>query len=185
MKINIIGSGAWCYGPEEGEICWGFNTQINSKHFNVLFDMHDVAAKLGRPGTDLWSMTNHEYLELVSAMEICEQHDIPVFTLGAIEGTSYMAYPIEEIRKEFSLGSFTGDYFTAGFSYALALAIYQRATEIDIWGCTGDDEYEDQRPSAEFWLGVAVGRGIPIAIRDKSQLLKIDCLYGYNTKQGG
>lgn len=186
MKINIVGAGAWCYGPEEGEICWGFNTQIICKHFNVLFDMHDTAANLGKPGTDLWSMhTDKTYDELVSATKICEQHDIPVFSLGTIEGTPYMAYPLEKIRKEFSLGSFTGDYFTAGFSYALAMAIYQGATEIDIWGCSGDKEYENQRPSAEFWIGVAIGRGIPVTIRDESKLLKIDNLYGYNTKQGG
>lgn len=184
MRINIIGAGAWYYGPEDGEICWGFNTNINSRHFNVMFDMHDVKAKIGQPGTDLWSMTNHDYMELVRAMEICEQFDIPVFTLGAVENTSYIAYPLKEIKKEFSLGSFTGDYFTAGLSYALALAIYQGATEIDIWGCTGDLEYEYQRPSAEFWMGVAIGRGIPIVIRDESQLLKIDKLYGYNIKQG-
>jgi hypothetical protein len=181
MRINIVGGNSWGVILPLNEIVWGFNTQIIARSFNVLFDMHDVKAKLGQTGTDLWAMSGHSYKELVAAMNLCEKYDITVFTLGQVGDTSYIPYPIDEIKREFG-----SDYFTAGLSYALALAIYQGADEICIWGCTGEKEYEYQRPSAEFWMGVAIGRGISVTIETESEFLKTHdhLMYGYNTKQG-
>lgn len=50
--------------------------------------------------------------------------------------------------------------FGSTISYMLAQAIYEGADEISLYGVALCDEYEGQRPSAFYWLGVANGMGI-------------------------
>lgn len=99
-------------------------------------------------------------------------------------------YPLNEIIKYFS-GSFVNpkraQYFTNSISYMIALAIYEGVEELHIYGVdmatnTGG-EYAQQRPSCEFWLGVAAGRGIKLHIPDEADLLKTRFLYGYEDEQ--
>jgi hypothetical protein len=42
-------------------------------------------------------------------------------------------------------------------------------------------EYARQRPSVEYWLGVAEGKGIKVTIPVQSDILKCSCVYGYHT----
>lgn len=46
-----------------------------------------------------------------------------------------------------------------------------------------NSEYEAQRPSCEFWLGVAQGLGIHVHIPPAADLLKTRFLYGFEEKQ--
>lgn len=72
-------------------------------------------------------------------------------------------------------------YFTSSFSYMLAKAIMDGATEIAIYGVdlVSDEEYMQQRPAAEFLLGIAQARGIKITIPEQSALLKASHVYGF------
>lgn len=90
-----------------------------------------------------------------------------------------VAYPLEEITKKF------GRYFTNSVSYMIALAILQGYKEIGCWGvdmATGS-EYGPQRPSCEFFLGIAAGLGIKITIPDTADLLKTKFLYGFEERE--
>lgn len=91
-------------------------------------------------------------------------------------------YPKQEILDEF------GGYFTNSVSYMIALAIHEGATEIGIYGVDmaindvgGHSEYAHQRPSCEYFIGLAVGRGIKVDIPRESDLLKVGRLYAYET----
>lgn len=44
-------------------------------------------------------------------------------------------------------------------------------------------EYARQRPSVEYWIGVAEGRGIKLTIPPQSDILKTACLYGFHTNE--
>ncbi|MCG8430377.1 MAG: hypothetical protein MJA29_04315, partial [Candidatus Omnitrophica bacterium] len=86
-----------------------------------------------------------------------------------------IAYPIEDIIKAF------GRYFTNSISYQLALAIAEDFEEIHVYGVdmAVDTEYNHQRPSCEFFLGIAAGRGITVHIPNEADLLKTRFMYGF------
>lgn len=88
------------------------------------------------------------------------------------------AYPTEEAEKLMGRR-----YFTSSFSYMLALAIMEGATEIGLWGIdlVSDEEYIEQRPAAEYLLGIAHAKGIKITIPENSALLKASHIYGQET----
>ena len=111
--------------------------------------------------------------------ERIRQAGTKIYSLEAWPNTPCSRYPIEEILSEFKT-----DYFTSGLDYAIALAIYEGYENIDLWGvCLKEgDEYAYQKPSAMFWLGVALGRGMTFKIRDHwSELFKHPTgkMYGY------
>lgn len=91
-------------------------------------------------------------------------------------------YPLEHIKNQF------GDYFTNSISYQIALAIDEGFEEIHVFGVDMavsspqllHDEYSHQRPSVEYFLGIAIGRGIKIFVPDTADLLKTRYLYGWD-----
>ena len=92
-------------------------------------------------------------------------------------------YPFEQIVTEFPLG-----YMTNHLAYMVALALTQGVTHIGVFGCEYDtnSEYGPQRGCAEYWLGVAEGRGAHICLPPTSSLLnKPSLLYGYESHPKG
>ena len=87
-------------------------------------------------------------------------------------------YPVETIIEEF------GAYFTNSISYMLALAIHEKFEVIHVYGVdmATDTEYGHQRPSCEYFMGVARGRGIETYLPKTSDLLKAHFQYGYEFK---
>lgn len=75
------------------------------------------------------------------------------------------------------------EYFTSSFSYMLAAAILERPAEIGLWGVdlVVGEEYEYQRPNAEYLLGIARGHGIKLTIPWQSSLLRHHYVYGRDT----
>ena len=84
-------------------------------------------------------------------------------------------FPIEKAIKQF------GRYFTNTISYELALAIMLGFEEIHIYGVdmAVAEEFMNQRPSVEFFVGIAVGMGKKVYIPPEADLLKTRFLYGY------
>lgn len=84
-------------------------------------------------------------------------------------------YPKGEIVERF------GDYFTNSLSWMIALAIHKEYEEIHIFGAdmAMDEEYMVQRPSAEYFVGLARGMGIRVVIPTGCDLLKTNRLYGF------
>lgn len=94
-------------------------------------------------------------------------------------------YPLQDV-----LTAFPDAYFTNSISYMIALALMEGCDEIGLWGIdmalTGDlrepasNEYSLQRPSVEFYLGIACGRGIRVHLPPETTLLKARKLYGFD-----
>jgi len=89
-------------------------------------------------------------------------------------------FPIQTMLANF------GEYFTNSISWEIALAVYEGFEEIHIYGVdmAQDDEYTEQRPSVEYFIGIAKGRGIRVHVPENSDLLKAFWLYPFENDIG-
>ena len=87
-------------------------------------------------------------------------------------------FPKERLVEEFET-----NYFTNTISWMVAFAISEGFEEIHVYGVdmAQESEYQWQRPSCEYFLGIAKGLGIKVYIPDDSDLLKTSQLYGFET----
>lgn len=96
-------------------------------------------------------------------------------------------YPLDKVIQ--FLGSVdkyaNGDYFASSIAYMLALAIYRRFEEIHLYGIDllCDEEYNYQRPNAEYLVGLARGLGISVYIPETSAMCKFNVRYGYEKEE--
>jgi len=99
-----------------------------------------------------------------------------------------LRFPLEEMLKTYTARGLTGArYFTNSISYMLAYALYEGLAcghqwdEIHIYGVdmAVGPEYTAQRPSCEYWIGIAEGMGVKVYIPDASDLCKTAFLYAY------
>lgn len=82
--------------------------------------------------------------------------------------------------------------FSSTAAYMIALALYEGAKElslygIDFWAPASDPiaglERSYQRPGAKYWVGIARGMGVPVTVAPKSWFQQLPWLYGYQTPQ--
>lgn len=127
----------------------------------------------------------------------------PVFLRDAppAEFQAGVQFPLGEILEHFK-GLSGRTYLTNTVSLMLALAIFEHelgeTTEaIGLWGVDMaqhalqgaghvgwfTSEYARQRPSVEYWIGIAEGRGIKVTIPPQSDILKAACIYGFHTTE--
>ena len=110
-------------------------------------------------------------------IKLLRELNVPVYMVEAYPDIpNSVAFPLEEIKAHFGYS-----YFTNSVAYMIAHAIYEGYKEIHIYGVdmAVQGEYFHQRPSCEFWLGIAVGRGIKLYLPNESDLLKTRFLYGF------
>jgi hypothetical protein len=76
------------------------------------------------------------------------------------------------------------DYFSSSIAYMIALAIADGFTHLRIFGVDliVGDEWDYQKPNAEFWIGVASGKGMIVGIPPESALCKQTWRYGYQSQ---
>src|SRR5260221_3230279 len=78
-------------------------------------------------------------------------------------------YPLAEIAQKYTVGGTDRPYLTCSASLMLAYIIeyLPHVKEVALFGVDMlmNDEFRAQRPSCEFWLGVAVGRGLPVRVQ--------------------
>lgn len=103
----------------------------------------------------------------------------PVYLQEATpEIPSSVTYPKARILAEFPR------YLTSTVAWMIALAITEGVHTIGLWGIhfESGSEYEEQRAGCEFWLGLAMGRGIQVKLPESCPLLKQPAeLYGYES----
>lgn len=172
-KVIILGKGdGWeaaplTFGDKEVQ-CWGINNHIMSRPLDVVFEPHDVEWWKEHCDEEVWyHKVEPRYLQHIQRVN---ELGVPYLTLKHYDFIpTSQKYPVEEICNHFGI-----DYFTGGVDYMLAYAIWKGVEQIDIYGVhtTYDDEYQYQKPSLEFWIGVAVGRGIKITVHGSHSLLK-------------
>jgi len=150
---------------EDGWEMWGLNNlhvqtpPEQMAKFTRWYDLHDRA-----------TITSDE-----AHVAFLKNTELPVYTWTANpEWPTSLSYPREEIIEEF------GRYFTNSISWMIAHAILEGATTIGVWGVdmAQSTEYAAQRPSCEYFLGLAAGLGVEIIIAETSDLLKTAVLYG-------
>ncbi len=144
--------------PENAEF-WGCNNVYRAREVDRLFIMHDLYATQFKRDKDL--------------IETINKKDFSVYTLGKYDILkNNVQYPMEEILKEFEQA-----YFLNNICYMVALAILQSPKNMTFYGVDlsfgNKSEYmQEAKACVEFWLGVAVGRGIMIHLAEESTLLK-------------
>jgi hypothetical protein len=170
-RINIMGSGpGWKDTPiDDGEI-WGVNSTHLLRNVDRIIDIHD-------------RVKPKEEKDQIH-MEQLRKKSIPTYSQDEMEGfDNVKKYPLDEIVKEFDT-----DYFGSGIDYMIALAIYEGATDIHLYGVCmmTESEYAHQKASVEYWVGIARGRGIDIKVHgEHSVILKTrnGLIYGYQECQ--
>jgi hypothetical protein len=93
-------------------------------------------------------------------------------------------FPKDEIVKWLEdQGKLGAKYFTNTISWITAMAMWMGFKEIHVYGVdmATDSEYQGQRPSSEYFIGLAEGLGIKFYIPDESDLMKCAGLYGFET----
>lgn len=172
-KVIVIAKGrGWELAPREGEI-WGVNDLILRRNVKIAFHIHDL--------------NNPEFLNdsvIKSVIEKINFLNIPLISTQRYEWIpSSIEYPLKEIISYFGT-----DYFTCSIDYILAYAIYRGFKKIDLYGVNmhTDSEYAFEKPGVEFWIAMAMGKGLKIKVYgDASEILKTKNrkLYGYEIYQ--
>jgi len=163
----------------KGSVIYGVNDAcLRTPEVTHTFHMHDLKDfhnnKVTESSTRL--MINH-----------CQEHpEMPLYTVRRYkEFPNCILYPLEEVTDYFKLPT---PYFSSGPEYMIAWAIKEGFEEMYLYGLnmSSHEEYYEQKPGMEFWLGLALGRGMKVHMQWKQTSLlktKDDKLYGYFMKQ--
>ena len=163
--MNIIGKGmGWENAPRDGE-SWGITQLILRRPVDRVIDMNDYS---------LWGPVEAE--EAAQARQLAGKRNVEYIDLET--------YPLRAVIERFKT-----DYFSSTVDYAIALALLEGYTKLDLYGVNmaNATEYAYQKPGADFWCGVAKGMGVEISVHGAwSSLMKTqdNLLYGYGTLQG-
>jgi len=183
-RVAIVGSAPHRmdapYHDSKWEI-WGINDQWRwMPRFDVLFELHhpDKFTGDGKQQRQEW-LKNHRGPQPIIMQR--EFEEIP----------KSLAYPIDEIRKLFRLNEDRDLYANNSISFVMAFALgqLQAGDEIGLWGVDmstwlADGEYAHQRPSCEYFIGIAKGMGIGVTIATSSDLCTCRCLYAFGIETG-
>jgi hypothetical protein len=158
---------------------WGVNNlygvPLKDAHYDRWFEIHNIEYDgrnfLRRESLDFRGQPVREYLAGLAKLEC------PVIYMQKHwdEVPQSVPYPIQPIVAIF------GRYLTNTISYELALAILMEFKEIHVYGVdmAVGTEYQNQRPSCEYFIGIAQGKGIMVYIPPEADLLKTRFLYGF------
>ena len=178
MKINIMGgSFGWELAPHN-ETVWSFNHFILKRPVDVIFNMHDLPAILKNDTT-----YDRKFVDRVKkGIERVRETNTKMYCPEVWDEIPCERYPIEKIIERFNI-----DYFSSGPAYAIALALYEGVTDLNLYGISVGitEEYREQKPCLDYWLGVAMAMGVNIGLYGQTELLRTANRqrYGYNTKQ--
>lgn len=182
-KIAIIGTApGWEAAPfadETWEI-WGISRMFDRiPRWDAWFELHRTE-EIGKS----WEPGNEEVEQAQRSvyLEWLRDQTKPVFVH---EPTKYapraMPFPFEAICDAFPRA-----YYTNTISWLIAFAILRRPQTIGVWGVDMElsSEYGHQRPSCEYWLGMAEGLGIGTVVPERSDLLKARQRYALDRDTG-
>jgi hypothetical protein len=158
----------WVGPKPEGSEMWGVNrTFTRNDHLDrtYFFDSlchfeDDFATGLNARNMDVY--TRKEYPELPRSVK----------------------FPLDEVTE--GLGR-TEPYFTCTVAYMIAHAIFEGATKITLYGMyhiQDSSEYMVHIPCVNYWIGVAVGRGIEVCVEGDAMVARPfpwqSAKYGYS-----
>jgi hypothetical protein len=169
--VYIVGfAPSWVLTPwdDPDADLWGMNSLFQiapDKNWAAWFQLHDIEKHHPDDKEDVINWLGSQSFPVFMWEEHIEKYSLP----------NAVPYPRAQI-----LTSFQPSYFTNTVSWQIALAILSGYQKIGIYGVdmAQDSEYGHQRPSCEWMIGVAQGRGIEVEIPGDSDLLKTSFLYG-------
>lgn len=129
----------------KGYELWGMPWDAEWVRMDVMFDMH------------------HPSLLTDKHIERLKEVWVPLYMQEEFYSNA-RRYPLEKVIKS------VGDYFACSISYMLGLAIHRGIKDIVITGVTGSEDYATQRPSIEYLIGLARGRGLNVDILGETEL---------------
>lgn len=167
---------------------WSLNNLYNqfpNINFTKWFELHDfkrVKNVYTRRG--MMHYPPNSTIKIRRYMQQIDELDIPVMMQKKWKLIRKSElFPFKEIIKMY------GSYFGCSFAWMIAYILYlnyQNLNADDRYGCIrfygvglSGHEYYYQRPSTEYMVGIAVGRGIEIEIDPSSTILKEPYIYAY------
>ena len=168
--VNIVGfAPSWENTPWDGGAeLWGMNALHKvapDKPWTRWYQLHDLDEHHAKDKDEHVAWLNGSGLPIVMWEEHVNKYP---------EVVNAVAYPREAIVEMF------GRYFTNTVSWMIAHALYEDREAIGVYGVdmAQDSEYGHQRPSCEYFIGWARGKGVDVTIPENSDLLKAPFLYG-------
>jgi len=178
-KVAIVGfAPSWKETPwdDQSYEIWCLNefykvgNQIKNFRADRWFEIHDRNSK---------SKSNPEHQKFL------KECPCPVYMWKKYDDIpNSVKFPKDEIINFFEEKGCKGArYFTNSISWFIAFAIYEGFKTIAVYGVdmATDSEWGWQRPSCEYWIGLAEGMGIEVIIPPSSDLLKCTQLYGFES----
>ena len=190
-RVAIVGfAPTWKDAPFDDMDCeiWTVNS-LNQRvpRADRVFELHRMEtlkrlAAEGKVRNDVHIQTHLDWL--------AANKEIPVYMIKQYpEVPASIPYPLNEMIDKFGMpraGREEKDgYFTNSISYMIALAIHEGFERIYIYGVdmAVGSEYNHQRPSCEYYVGIAKGMGIEIVMPVEADLLKSRHLYGFEEEK--
>lgn len=164
----------------DGFEIWSVNNLFNIElpRRDRWFELHSFSRKKGvwtrRTVTDYGGVSVKDYLKRLDGL------GCPVYMQRQNRLVKKsVVYPFEEITEKF------GEYFGCSFAWMTALAIFEGYTDIFYRGVAlAGKEYFYQRPSTEYLMGLARGRGVRVVSCADSRLLKEPYIYAWREDHG-
>ena len=163
---------------------WGLNELHKYlPRWNRWFEIHD-AETLGVSQRDLTEGEQKRHLTWLS-----QDHGAGkvIYMQPQFCGSRFpnaVPFPLDDLAATFKRGR----YFTSSIAMMLAVAIKDGYDWIGLYGIdlASDVEYQDQRPCAEYYVGVAEGLGREVVIAPTSAICKAGHVYAFekSLKQG-
>ena len=182
-EVHIIAKGSGNEdAPEDGET-WGVNDIILRRdQLSMCFHMHEMD----------W-IRRKEWSALKLIIEKAKKFSISIMTTKVYDWIpTSISFPIDDIVDKFGACYF-GSSIDLMISYAMYQGIYGISERdfdtINLFGVNMvlSNEYKQQKPSLEFWIGMAMGLGYKVNVNagKHSAILKTynKKIYGYNIDQ--
>lgn len=181
-SVIILGTGTgWERFPRNTDkTVYGLNDYVYTEKYQIIPDILFIMDVLDEKPQVVSGISN-----LGDVMARINQMKVPLIAPFKYEEIPLsQAFPIHECVKEFG-----APYFTNTIAFMIAYALLQGVKEIELFGVNqaSSGEYFYEKAGVEYWLGIAVGRGVKVTINgDKSEVLANKArfggtlMYGYN-----
>lgn len=198
-KIAIVGKAPSTiadapYNDPEWEI-WGLSDLILHKacvRWSRWFELHDPEGWHPDDACPRRQKWHPKYWEFLTA----DHQGKPIYLRAPHpEIKSGVIFPHQKLIDRFCIKDKHGRrqaYFTNTVSWMLAMALDEGATHISVFGVDMaqqekgvKSEYAFQRPSCEYFIGVAHGMGVEVYIPENSDLMKAGRLYAIDSLSPG
>ncbi len=168
------------------------SARVNSQKFDEIWGINSIGGIIHVDRTIMMDPvsrfldTKNAGTQTEIAREFLKNNKKPIYTCELDKRVKHLVkYPLAEVVKNTGLC-----YFNNTVPYAIALAIYEKVDKINLYGI--DYSYmhnlhmaEAGRACTEFWLCVAIHKGMQIEVAHRSNLLDTSVpneekLYGYH-----